>query len=144
MDRYVIRGGQLGFERLQVLARSWQSTTSALFDRTGIGLGMSCLDLGCGAGDVSFELARRVGPAGHVTGLDMDTVKLSLAEQSASRAGLANLEFRAVNVYDWTEPDTFDVLYCRNLLQHLSRPVEVLRTVWDAVHAGGVGSRRGR
>jgi hypothetical protein len=64
MERYVIRGGTAGFERLQVLARSWAPTTGALFDRVGVTTGMHCLDLGSGAGDVSFELARRVGATG--------------------------------------------------------------------------------
>ncbi len=58
----MIRGGKRGYERLQVLARSWLPTTSALLDRVRPGPGMSCLDLGCGGGDVTFELARRVGP----------------------------------------------------------------------------------
>ena len=78
-EQYVIRGGQLGYERLTVLARSWQPTTSALFDRVQLGPGMRCLDLGCGSGDVTFEMAERVGPDGSVTGIDMDMVKLGLA-----------------------------------------------------------------
>ena len=46
---------------------------------------MSCLDLGSGAGDVTFELARRVGPAGRVVGVDMDEVKLGLARERGRR-----------------------------------------------------------
>jgi SAM-dependent methyltransferase len=41
-------------------------------------------------------------------------------------------------VYEWSEPDTYDVVYCRNLLQHLSRPVDVLASMWSAVRPGGV------
>jgi ubiquinone/menaquinone biosynthesis C-methylase UbiE len=138
MEQYVIRGGTWGYERLQVLARTWLPTTSALFDRAGIGPGMSCLDLGCGGGDVTFELARRVGPAGQVTGVDMDEVKLDLARQAAVARGLSNVEFRALDIYAWAEPGRYDVVYCRNVLQHLSRPVDVLRAMWEAVRDGGV------
>lgn len=134
----MIRGGRLGFERLQVLARALLPSTSALLDRVRLGPGMRCLDLGCGGGDVTLELARRVGPTGRVAGVDMDQVKLDLARQAATARGLSNVEFRPANVYEWAEPDTYDLVYCRNLLQHLSRPVEVLRTMWAAVRGGGV------
>jgi len=126
----VIRGGKQGYERLKVLARTWLPTTSALLDRAGLGLGMSCLDLGCGGGDVTFELARRAGPGGRVVGVDMDEVKIGLARQGAVAQGLPGVEFRVMNVYAWAEPGTYDLVYCRNLLQHLSRPVDVLRTMW--------------
>jgi SAM-dependent methyltransferase len=138
MERYVIRGGQLGYDRLQVLARSWEPTTLALLDRIGLRDGMRCLDLGCGTGAVTFELARRVGPGGNATGVDMDEVKLDLARRAAADQGLTNVAFDAMNVYEWAAPGAYDLVYCRFLLQHLRRPVDVLRTMWDAVKVGGV------
>lgn len=137
MEKYVIRGGQLGYERLAVLARSWLPMTSALFDRIGVAPGMRCLDLGCGGGDVTRELARRVGPDGLVVGVDMDAVKLDLARQTATAQGLANVEFRELNVYEWAEMSAYDLVYCRFLLQHLSRPVDLLRSMWAAVRESG-------
>jgi ubiquinone/menaquinone biosynthesis C-methylase UbiE len=137
-EQYVIRGGQQGYERLTVLARSWQPTTAALFERVQLGEGMRCLDLGCGSGDVTFEMARRVGPDGSVTGVDMDEVKLGLAREAAAAQGLANVEFRQLNIYELAEPDFYDLVYSRFVLQHLSRPVDVLRSMWAAVKVGGV------
>jgi len=137
-EQYVIRGGQLGYERLTVLARSWQPTTSALFDRVQLGPGMRCVDLGCGSGDVTFEMAERVGPDGSVTGVDMDMVKLGLARRAAATQGLLNVEFRQMNVYEFAESDAYDLVYARFVLQHLSRPVDVLRAMWAAVRVGGV------
>ena len=72
MEPYVIRGGQQGYERLKVLARAHWPGTSALLERVVLHPGMRCLDLGCGGGDVTLELARLIGPDGHVTGIDMD------------------------------------------------------------------------
>ena len=51
--RYIISGGLAGRERLRVLARAMYPTTAALFDRIGIEPGISCLDVGCGGGDVT-------------------------------------------------------------------------------------------
>jgi SAM-dependent methyltransferase len=99
---------------------------------------MRCLDLGCGSGDVTFELARRAGPDGHVTGLDQDEVKLALARERTVAGGLANVEFRTGNVYEWDEPATYDLVYCRFLLQHLSRPVDLLRSMWAGLRQSGV------
>jgi ubiquinone/menaquinone biosynthesis C-methylase UbiE len=136
-ERYVIRGGQQGYDRLKVLARSWAASTAALLDRVGVEEGQTCLDLGCGGGDVTLEIARRVGPAGRVVGIDMDEVKLGLAARDATTRGFSNVEFRPSSVYEWSERDTYDLVYCRNFLQHLSRQDEVLRTMWAALRPGG-------
>jgi 2-polyprenyl-3-methyl-5-hydroxy-6-metoxy-1,4-benzoquinol methylase len=91
VGRYVIRGGRDGYNRLLVLARASWPDTAALFDRAGIGPGMQCVDLGCGGGEVTFELARLVAPGGSVTGVDMDEVKLDLARKAAVSAVSATL-----------------------------------------------------
>jgi ubiquinone/menaquinone biosynthesis C-methylase UbiE len=138
MERYVIRGGRAGYDRLQLLARDRWPTTRALFARAGVGPGMRCLDLGCGGGEVSFALAELVAPDGFVVGVDMDDIKLALAREAAVARGSTNVEFRALNVNVWDEPATYDVVFSRYLLQHLSQPIAVLRRMWAAVRPGGV------
>ena len=135
MERYVLRGGRWGYERLQLLARVRRADTLELLRRADLRPGMRCLDLGCGGGEVTFELARLAGPRGSVVGIDMDEVKLALARKAAD---LPNVEFRAANVNDWDEPDAYDLVYSRFLLQHLSRPAELLGRMYAAVRAGGV------
>ena len=54
---YVIRGATEGRERLRILARVMRPTTLSLIDRAGIAQGTACLDVGCGGGDVTLELA---------------------------------------------------------------------------------------
>lgn len=137
MERYVIRGGKPGYERLQLLARARMPDTRDLFDRVGIAPGRRCLDLGCGSGDVTFEIASRVGPDGHVTGIDMDATKLELARAAATELGLTQVEFRSSDVTTWQEPATYDLVYGRFLLQHLRDPVDLLRRMWDALRPGG-------
>jgi ubiquinone/menaquinone biosynthesis C-methylase UbiE len=137
VEQYVIRGGHEGYKRLQLLAAALGPHSHALFDQVGIAPGARCLDVGCGGGEVSFELARRVGPSGSVVGVDMDEVKLSLAREAAAERGLEHVEFRAMNVYDLSEPAVYDLVYCRTLLQHLSRPVAVMQRMWAAVGPGG-------
>lgn len=138
MERYIIRGGQAGYERLQLLARDRWPATQALFLRAGVGAGMRCIDLGCGGGAVSFELAILVGLGGSVLGVDLDTIELDMARQAAVERGITNVEFRALNMHAWDEPAAYDVVFCRFLLHHLSEPVAVLRRMWAAVRPGGV------
>lgn len=138
MERYVIRGGREGYNRLLLLARASWPDTAALFSRAGIRPGMECVDLGCGGGEVTFELAKLVEPGGFVTGVDMDEVKLGLARKAAVERGVGNVEFLAGNVTNWDDPGAFDVVYSRFLLQHLSEPVNLLHRMWAAVRPGGL------
>jgi SAM-dependent methyltransferase len=137
MERYVIRGGQAGFERLQVLAGLRLPDTRDLFDRVGVTPGGTCIDLGSGSGDITAELARRVGPYGTVTGLDMDGTKLELARAMAASAGLANLTFAEADLEYWAAPPTYDLVYTGLVLQHLRDPLDLLRRMWAAVRPGG-------
>src|SRR5260221_4878450 len=98
---------------------------------------MRCLDLGCGGGEVTFDLARLVWPTGSVVGIDMDESMLALARLAIPAQGVSNVEFVAADVTDWDDPDAYDVVYSRFLLQHLSSPVDMLRRMWRAGQAGG-------
>src|SRR5262249_27274518 len=123
---YVIRGGSKGRERLRILARVMRPTTLALLERAGIRSGLLCLDVGCGGGDVSVELARMVAPSGRVVGIDIDTAELELARREAAQLQLTNLEFRQSGAGDPGAEAEFDVVYVRFVLTHLSDPAAAL------------------
>src|SRR3990172_10431376 len=56
--------------------------------------GQTVLDLGSGAGVDCFLAAQRVGPTGHVIGVDMTDEMLARARENAQRGGYPNVEFR--------------------------------------------------
>jgi len=69
------------------------------------------LDLGSGGGIDSLLAARRVGPAGHVYGIDMTDEMLTLAWQNAAEAGLGNVSFLKGDIEDLPVPDaSIDVI----------------------------------
>ncbi len=138
MARYIIRGGIEGKKRLEVLARVMRPTTTRLLQDAGLASGMTCLDLGCGSGDVTLQLATSVGSQGQVIGMDMDEIKLDLARQTATRDGLGNVRFHRVNVQDWMEESQYDCIYSRFLLTHLADPLHLLRQMLRAIRPGGV------
>ena len=135
---YVISGGRSGFERLRVLSRVWGDTTESLLRSVGVGPGMRCLDVGCGAGDVSLFLASLVGPSGAVVGSDSDGVQLDLVRAECHRLGVTTVELVLENVMELEASDAYDVVYSRFVLEHLPDPLEALRRMWRAVRPGGL------
>ena len=135
---YVIRGGEQGRSRMSVIARAMWPTTERLLLGAGLTRGMRCLDLGCGAGDVSLALARLVGPSGSVNGVDQDDVKLEFAREDADGERLSNVQFRASNVEQLEDDAEYDLVYARFLLTHLRDPAAVLRRMVRAARPGGV------
>ncbi len=135
---YVIRGATEGRERLRILARVMRPTTLSLIDRAGIAQGAACLDVGCGGGDVTLELADVVGPGGSVVGTDTDEAMLKLAEQEAAQRSCGNVEFRLADVHDTVGEAIFDVVYARFVLTHLRDPATALAGMHAALRPGGV------
>ena len=134
---YVISGGIAGRERLRVLARVMHASTASLFDRVGIAPGWFCLDAGCGGGDVTIELARRVGPQGRVLGVDFDETKIAIAREEALTHGITNVEFRRVSIGDDPLVDDFDLVYSRFLLTHLKDPAAAVVQFYRSLRPGG-------
>lgn len=135
-NTYVIKGGIAGRERLRILARAMAPTTNALLDRVGALTGMRGLDAGCGGGDVTRELAARVGPSGHVTGVDLDETKLQLCRDECGSLG--NMDFRAAMIGKDDLGGPFDFIYSRFLLTHLTDPGSAVREFHTQLKPGGL------
>ena len=134
---YAIAGGAAGKQRLDHLARVMAPSTSALLDRAGITAGSKCVDVGCGGGHVTRELARRAGEGGWVVGIDADEQLLELAAADVVCAGLTNVEFRCQDAARLDERK-YDVAYARLLLSHVTDPERVLDAMVSSVRPGGV------
>jgi ubiquinone/menaquinone biosynthesis C-methylase UbiE len=135
---YVIRGGVEGRERLRILSRVMQHTTDACLVRAGIKEKMACLEIGCGGGDVAFDMARMVGPLGRVVGTDIDETALELGRHEASGLQLNNVEFRVADITQSTFASEFDLVHARFVLTHLADPARALANMRGALRPGGV------
>jgi ubiquinone/menaquinone biosynthesis C-methylase UbiE len=134
---YSIRGGQAGRERLRLLSRVMGESTRALLRAVNPQLGSAWLDVGCGGGDVSVDLAHRVGPQGRVVGLDIDAVKLAMARAEAAARGLKQIDYRQGDARHGLPAEPFDGLYARFLLSHLPDAPGVLRGFHGQLRPGG-------
>jgi SAM-dependent methyltransferase len=137
-DHYVIRGGVEGRERLRILSRVMRPTTLSLFDRVGIKGQMACLDVGCGGGDATLDLAELVGSHGSVVGWDIDEIKLGLARHEAEEKRFGNVEFRLSDIGQSEAASEFDLVYTRFLLTHLKDPAGALARIRQALRPGGI------
>jgi ubiquinone/menaquinone biosynthesis C-methylase UbiE len=134
---YPIRGGLPGRERLRVLSRVLRPSTNALLTRAGLRRGMTCLDAGCGGGDVAFDMARTVGVRGKVAGTDIDEAKLAIARSEARQQGLFNVEFFRADLQKEVPPGVYDLAHARFLLTHLPEPAAALANLRTALRPGG-------
>jgi SAM-dependent methyltransferase len=104
--------------------------------------GERVLDVGCGFGLFAHEIAARVGTGGCVVGIEREIAQIEEGKRIAATAAMpAAAEIRQGDAYDFPlrpgEWGTFDVAHARFLLEHLSRPEDVVAAMVRAVRPGG-------
>src|SRR4051794_2043583 len=103
--------------------------------------GLDLLDVGCGPGSLTADLARRVAP-GRVVAIDSAVAPLDEARAAAAAAGV-EVEVREGDAYALDLPDhSVDVVHAHQVLQHVSDPVAVLREMARVCRPGGVVAAR--
>jgi 2-polyprenyl-6-hydroxyphenyl methylase / 3-demethylubiquinone-9 3-methyltransferase len=98
--------------------------------------GKRVLDIGCGGGILSDAMARN---GAFVTGIDLSTKALRVAQLHALEAGTANVDYQEVSAEALAlqEPAAFDVVTCMEMLEHVPDPSSVVRACSTLVKPGG-------
>ena len=105
--------------------------------------GMRLLDVGCGPGTITMDLAEHLGPTGRVTALERTDAALGLAREEAARRGTSTVDFAVGDVTALDLPDgSFDVVHAHQVLQHVDDPVRALREMRRVCRPGGVVAAR--
>src|ERR1700722_635264 len=117
----------------------WRTAeNSASFLLPHLASGISLLDVGCGAGTITADLAGRLAE-GTVIGLALASEVVELAREQHPTSGGASLSFQVGDVYALSfEDETFDVVYAHQVLQHLGRPVEAIAEMRRVLKPGGL------
>ena len=95
------------------------------------------LDVGCGFGDTAIELARRVGPDGHVVAVDCCDAFMDYGREDARREGVSNLEFRRADAEIALPKGEFDFVFSRFGTMFFVNPVQGMRNMREALKPGG-------
>ena len=95
------------------------------------------LDIGCGLGDTTVQLAELVGPRGSALGVDISPRFIEAAEADARELGVANARFEVADVQASPFADTFDYAFARFGTMFFASPVAAMRNVYNALEPGG-------
>jgi ubiquinone/menaquinone biosynthesis C-methylase UbiE len=136
--QYVLGRSETESQRLIKQALFLRPSTERVFRKAGIAEGMHVLDLGCGAGDVSFLAAELVGPTGSVFGIDVDPGVLAVARERAAASGWTRVRFEEGAIDSFTTTQPFDAVVGRFVLMYQADPVATLRRVSNLVRTGGL------
>jgi SAM-dependent methyltransferase len=135
--RYALATGEAAAYRLGILDRVYGPGTRRLLGEAGLRRGLRVADFGCGVGTVTAFLAEAVGPDGHVVGIDRSGEQLAQA-RARLRPG-ANATFVEASATDTgLPPESFDLVYSRFLLIHLTEPERALREMARVLRPDGI------
>jgi len=99
-------------------------------------MGKQVLDVGCGGGILSDAMARA---GAHVTGIDLATKSLKVAQLHALETQTPNVSYREVSAEAFAAemPASFDVVTCMEMLEHVPDPASVVRACATLLKPGG-------
>ena len=136
---YILHTGASAVSRLHLLHHLFGPVSREMLLEAGISSGMRVLDLGCGVGNVTCWMASQVGPTGSVTSIDLSAEQLAEAQRAATALGIENLiTFLQRSASDTGLPsESFDIVFCRFLLCHLTDPLGALKEMHRVLKPGG-------
>ncbi len=129
----------------EAVLRSYRARTvtdSAAYLLPRLRPGLSLLDVGCGPGTITVDLAQRVRP-GAVTAVEVTAAALDPARTEAAAHGVDDIEFVVADAHGLPfDDDAFDVVHAHQVLQHVADPVQALREMQRVCRPGGVVAAR--
>lgn len=110
----------------------------AAMERARPSAGERVLDIGCGVGQTTLQLASRVGPSGSVLGVDISAPMLARARERASAEKLANVRFESADaqIFQFT-PDSVDLVFSRFGVMFFEDPDAAFANLRRALRPGG-------
>lgn len=110
-----------------------------IVDHLRLAPGMAVLDAGCGPGRLTVPVAKRVGAAGVVVAVDIQSGMLARARQKVIAAGLGNIQFMQAGLGEGRLPrGHFDRALLITVLGEITNPKAALAEIFDALKPGGI------
>jgi SAM-dependent methyltransferase len=135
--QYPLGTGRDELERLHLQHRLWSDAAHSAWKKAGIGPGARVLDVGCGPGAASFDLAELTTSSGRVVSIDESPAFIESLRSQAEARGLTQIDARVGDVQKLDLGERFDAAYARWVLCFTPRPEEVIRGVAEHLEPGG-------
>jgi SAM-dependent methyltransferase len=136
--KYVMGRSTAETDRLRRPSQLYDASTWQLFKEAGISEGMKVLDVGSGAGNVSFVAASLVGESGQVVGVDSNPVIVEEAARMGRALRLSQVSFRVGDINAMELERDFDAIVGRLVLIYLQDPSASVRQLLEHVKPGGI------
>lgn len=123
----------VGYDQISALQSAMASEALALLQLNG---SERVLDVGCGNGKITAQIARRV-PAGSVVGVDASSDMIAFAQRQADREAQPNLRFEVADARSLAYSQQFDLVVSFNALHWIPEQEEALRGIKRALKGKG-------
>lgn len=125
-------------ERFESPGREVYDRRAAIVAASGVKPGMRVADIGAGTGLFTLLFARAVGPAGHVTAVDISPTFAANIQRRAQSEKLGNISTRANSQTDTGLPPTsIDLAFISDTYHHFEQPRAMLASIHRALREGG-------
>lgn len=137
-DEYILGTDLVEHRRLERQHLAWIEQMYSVLRKSGIGSGDDVLDLGCGPGFTSFELANFVGESGAVQAYDVSPRFIASLDIESNRRGLSQIESSVASVEELgLDDDSLDGAYGRWILSWLKDASLVIEQIARGLRPGG-------
>ncbi len=138
-EEYVLGTHDEEIARLGLQHRVWRDAALSVWREAGFGAGQTILDIGCGPGYASLDLAEIVTPTGRVVAIDQSRRFLDVLRGTCECHGLSHIEAHELDLDRSALPEVMaDGAWCRWVLSFVQQPRDLLARVHARLRPGGV------
>ena len=139
-DKYIVREFDRaagGYDQ-STLVKSYQRRVQMfVIRRIRVEKGMNILDLGCGTGQGTIDIASKLEGTGNAIGMDLSGKMIEQAKKKAADLKYGNIKFLTGSAGTLDYSDYFDCVFSTNAFHHFENKEVIFKKIWQSLKQGG-------